>query len=215
MQQNEPFELPDDLNDFARQLASFKASSSMLNRDEILFQSGQAEARAKCLAEVASVRRSLRIWQCAALVLCAFSVGLGTSLTLNSARPVESAIADRDLPMVAPDAMPPQRSDLLSASESTAVTSRQRQEGQGVEKSSRAVPQPFDRNVLEGTQRKLALIERLIEGGSSAENLPATPNESIKFAQRHHPDFALSYRSLLRGDESRSLIHRIIEEPNL
>jgi len=220
MQQNESFELPNDLNEFAKRLASFEAHSPMINRDQMLFEAGQATARTALLADVSSLRRALHAWQSAAVVLLAFSLGLGASLSLRHEQPPQIAVAEREPVLVAPsiERVPETGTRSVqdfSVQELTSIASRQSREERETRNVESAASAPPVSNEIAGLQTRLASIERMIEGLSNSNLTPMNSERAIEFAYRGDPAPVLSHRRLLHGEGSQVLINRLIEEPNL
>jgi hypothetical protein len=215
MRQDQPPESPDEMNDFIEQLASFEAHSMTVNRDQLMFQAGQLAARAERRAEAASARRTLRVWQSAALVLCAFSLGLGTSLVLRPEPQPRIVVADTDRPHEGTNKDPLVAADAGAANAPTSTLSRSLQEKTVIEKSGGTDSATPAAHVIEGLHTRLALVEQMIDVISSPDRTTATAEETLALAHHRTPEPILSHRSLLQGEGSRILINRLIEEPSL
>ncbi|WP_010583690.1 hypothetical protein [Schlesneria paludicola] len=220
MQQHESFELPNDLNEFAKRLAAFEAHSPISNRDQMVFEAGQAAARTVLLANVSSLERTLHVWQSAAVVLFAFSLGLGASLTLRHEQPPQIVVAERGPSVIPPSTERVPETGILAIRESPAQqlasitprTGREEPETPNVHSAATAHPAS---NELAGLQTRLASIEQMVDGLSNSSLTSVNPERTIEFAFRGDPAPVLSHRTLLHGERSQVLINRLIEEPNL
>ena len=204
MQPDQTPELPDELKDFVKELASFEAYSATVNHDQLMFQAGQAAARTELLAGALSIRRTLRIWQTAALVLFASSLSLGTSLALRPERQTAPLITKSVGPQMAPE----ESSDRV-------INQPSANEKRGTQNSDRFDSGTPTSPAIDGLPNRFALVNWMNDVISSPESTHSTTQENRALVNQSSHTLTLSHRSLLNGEQSRNLINRLIEEPNL
>lgn len=215
MQQDESFRLSDDLNEFAKRLTSFEARSAMIDRDQLVFEAGQVAARTAMHAEFSSLRRTLHAWKSTAVVLLAFSLGLGVSYSLRQEQPPQNVFVERQPPVVFPNTDRASDTGLPSVQAVAPIAAHATGEAQERLSAKSTVVATAASAEIAGLQTRLSSIERMIEGLSNSSVIQVNPDSTAEFAHRSEPIPVLNPRMLLHSEGSRALINRFIEEPNL
>jgi hypothetical protein len=225
---DQPAELSDELNQFARRLYGFQPSSSSLDREQLMFEAGRAAALAEINRTVATPdgtrmtrsasMRVLRFWQTAALLMAAVSLSFATSAVLRGNPEPRLIVVERNAPVsqltVAASDVQLVRKQPNLAEKTTAVKIAVSAGGANstvanstsVDAWSSTIAQRPSSQVQQAIEFALAngLSQRDNSGRANVEsdepNRSGTPNEP-----------ALSPLSL-RGDSSGLLIHRLVEE---
>lgn len=215
--ENEPnLQLPDDMKAFSSQLESFSARSVSVNRDRLMFEAGQAAARCELSSRSIATRRTIRMWQSAALVLAAVSMGLGTTL-VSRPEPAGRFVAI-DLPQ--PGGQSHDTGEHESESQSTSANGLQAtlpvQRNPEIETRNDSISErPIVTSTrLDELRSRQSVIDQLIESSSRPGGGASKVQVNSTFAAATpHP--ILSSRLLMAGEKSRIWINNLIEEPSL
>jgi len=200
---NDPMQLPDDLDSFAKQLEVF-AAQSRLNRDEVMFAAGQHGAVVTAPV-VGRSGTSVRYWQAATAAMTLLSVGLGSAVAFRPAPETRVVVVERYLP--SPPQSPAQRaSDSSDRHDKSAVViedlARDQSPGEVL---------PLDSELASAWKARQAWIE----GSGQAESPDAVAVNQRRASWRD--DFGsfgerpLTGASLLSGG-SRDAVNRWLEE---
>lgn len=197
-------ELPDDLKTFARQLETFGARSKSIDREQLMFEAGRTIARDEFHLAAASSRRTLRLWQSAALVFCAVSVGMGTTMMLRPEAESRAIMAHRD---AAPVPVDQSLERTTNEPESNAVVQAATPVPEVV-----SVESPHASGSLHARQ---LLVDRLLESDSRSVLAVTESDSSSTVTNLTSSLQPLTPRSLMMGEKSRIWMNRLIEEPKL
>ncbi len=211
-------ELPDDLNAFARQLASFEARSIAVNRDQLMFEAGQAAARIERPTAGSASGRTLRLWQSAALMLAAVSAGLGTTVAFRPEPETRVVFVEHDQPQNQFNELLP-----LTNGQAPLATARDSQTPATVRETSRVVtpgasaPDSMVSNLhaSEALHARQSFIDHFLDSDFGSDRSSAETDAPSTFADLSPSEPPLTSRSLMMGDKSRIWINRLIEEPKL
>ena len=217
--QQDPFseslpELPDDLNDFAATLGSFKATPVAVNRDQMMFEAGRAAARNEQLLSGSTSRRALRIWQSAALMLTAVSAGLGSIVVFHQDPEPRVVFVERELPRLATDSLPedPRVAGAPVLAEQQAAVSVQTlpaRPHQELADSNAPISHAYER-----LRSRQMLIAKAFNTRLGSEGPPG-PAGAAASTEPSTRESRLTPRSLMLGEQSRIWMNRLIEEPQL
>lgn len=225
---DQPAELTNELNQFARRLHGFQPSPSSLDREQLMFEAGRAAAFAEInrtsppqggtrLMRSASMR-VLRLWQTAALLMAAVSLSFATSAVLRGDPEPKMIVVERNAPVSHPtDAA--SGAQMVHAQPTPAEKTIAVKPEVNVTGANSSVTNSTSVDVWSSTlaQRSSSQVQKALEfaltnGLSERDNSARTkvmsdePNRSVT---PNEP--ALSPLSL-RGDSSGLLIHRLVEE---
>jgi hypothetical protein len=105
---NEPESLPDDLHEFASQLASFAPRTQSVHRDALMFAAGQAStsdpsgpattSHPTTVRSEQAARFQLRIWKCATAAMGLISLSLGTGWLMQASAEPRIVLVERSTP---------------------------------------------------------------------------------------------------------------------
>ena len=222
MQHNQPSEkesipeLPDELSAFASRLASFEAKSVSVNRDQLMFEAGQAAAHGERQAAALAFRRTLRIWQSAAVVLAVVTFGFGVAAIRPDQEPRIVVVA-RERP----------------ADRTNSITEHERSESTEDRPASQpeiavresaiddshvgtvADSQMANSAALKEFRSRRMLIAQLLETSTQPTWFAADPETQSGFTDVNSSAFGLSSQSIPKLEKSRMWINRLIKEPSL